>query len=86
MPLAERQAPDFLLRVDFVRQPLEAGQRLLAQRAAIDQAETGGQMPEKQVFGDGHFRHQVQLLVNHRHPAGDAVGRGLEDHRPFTDL
>ncbi|MNS80280.1 hypothetical protein D3C72_1139550 [compost metagenome] len=86
LPLAERQAPDFLLRVDFIGQAFEAGQCLLAQSAAIDQAETGWQMPEKQVLGHGHFRHQMQLLVDHRDATADAVGGGLEVHRPLADL
>ncbi|MNS28098.1 hypothetical protein D3C72_600640 [compost metagenome] len=86
LPLPQGQAPDFLLRVNLIGQAFEAGQRLLAQGAAIDQAKTGRQMPEKQVLGHGHFRHQMQLLVDHRDATADAVGGGLEVHRPLADL
>lgn len=86
LPLPQGQAPDFLLRIDFIGQAFEAGQRLLTQCAAIDQAETGGQMTEEQVFRHGHFRDQVQLLMDHRHLVADAVGGGFEDHRSLADL
>ena len=86
LPLAEGQAPDFGLRVDFIGQAFQAIQRLLTQRAAIDQAETGRQMAEKQVFGDGHFRDQMQLLMDHRDAAADAVGGRLERHGLLADL
>jgi hypothetical protein len=80
LPLAEGQASEFFIRVDFIGQALEARQRLLAQQPAIDHAETRRQVPEEQVLGDAHFRHQVQLLVDHRDAAGDAVGGAFERH------
>ncbi|MNL02110.1 hypothetical protein D3C87_1226050 [compost metagenome] len=43
-------------------------------------------MAEEQVFGDGHFRHQMQLLVNHRDAAADAVSGRLERHGLLADL
>ncbi len=86
LALAEGQATDFFLGVDFVGQAFEQRQRLLAQHATIDQAETRRQMAEKQVFSDGHFRHQVQFLVNHCHTTGDAVSGAFERHRLFADL
>ncbi|SAM30347.1 hypothetical protein BN1864_LIB5394:03344 [Pseudomonas sp. 1 R 17] len=86
LALAQGQAPEFFLGVDFIRQALEASQGLLAQQAPVDHAEARGQMPEEQVFGDGHFRHQVQLLVDHRHAAGDAVGGAFERHGLRADL
>ncbi len=46
LPLAERQAPDLGLRINFIGQALETGQGILAQDATIDQAETGRQMTE----------------------------------------
>jgi predicted restriction endonuclease len=81
-----RTGVELLLGVDFIGQALEAGQRLLAQQAAIDHAETRRQMPEEQVFRDSHFRHQVQFLVDHRDAAGDAVGGAFEIHGLLADL
>ena len=43
-------------------------------------------MPEKQVLGHGHFRHQMQLLMDDCDPIGNAFGRGLEGQRLFADL
>ncbi|CRL99725.1 hypothetical protein [Pseudomonas sp. 28 E 9] len=86
LALAQGQAAELFLGIDFIGQALEARQRLLAQHAAVDHAKTRRQMPEEQVLGHGHFRHQVQLLVDHRHAAGNAVGGVLEGHDLLADL
>ncbi len=86
LPLAQRQTAELLLRVDLVGQALEAGQRLGAQATAVDHTEARRQMPKEEVFGNGHFRYQVQFLVDHRHAAGDAVGGRLEGHGLAADL
>ena len=86
LALAQGQTPQLLVRVDFIGQALEARQGLLAQQATVDHAPARGQMAEEQVLGHAHFRHQVQLLVNHRHAAGDAVGRAFEGQGLRADM
>ena len=42
LALAQGQAPEFFVGVDFIGQPLEAGQGLLAQQAPVDHAKARG--------------------------------------------
>ncbi|VVN57967.1 hypothetical protein PS687_04461 [Pseudomonas fluorescens] len=86
LALAQGQPAELFFRIDFIRQTLEASQGLLAQQAPIDHAEARRKMAEEQVLGHAHFRHEVQLLMDHRDTAGDAVRRAFERHGLLADL
>ena len=86
LALAQGQAPELLVGIDLIGQALETGQRLLAQQTTIDHPKARRQMPEEKVFRHAHFRHQMQFLMDHRDPAGDAVGSVFEGHGLIADL
>ncbi|MDR6354753.1 hypothetical protein Q3H58_001424 [Pseudomonas psychrotolerans] len=64
--------------IDLFGQALEQLQRLAAQVAAVDDAVARRQVAEKEVFGDGHLRHQLQFLLDHGDAGADGFGGALE--------
>ena len=81
LPLAQGQAAQTLARIDLVGQPGQQLARATQHGGMIDQTETRWHVAQQEVFGNAHFRDQVQFLMDDRHAAADAFGGGLEDHR-----
>jgi hypothetical protein len=78
LSLTDRQMRELRVRIDFFAEAAEQGGRLVVQRSAIDDAMALGQVTEKNILRDGHFRHEVEFLVDHRDTGGERGGGGLK--------
>jgi hypothetical protein len=63
---------------------LQAG--LIVEQRAVDDAASVRQLAEIDIFGDGHLRDQMQLLVDNRHAGVQRLHGIAERHLLAADL